>query len=1114
MPYTDMGEGGNEPTPIANPVPGGKTEVIPTPGIIQNTQGIVIGTPAGGITGVPKGAEITEKDAQGIPTVYTAKNNNGQPERYYTPASTMYKLGFRNESEYTGIANRTGLGLHEGAYIPNDTTFITNKEGIKLARYRTGDLEAAARDNPNNIYNQAMNQGNSIREIKVQGTQTTGTRGGFTGIVLNNGERVDAAQVKGMDTEQVKYLKDNGVAAFNQRESAKAVKFAKENVQLKSGDFVSKADLAKLDSSQAQFLITNGVDAFSAKYSGKATDVAIAGAVREIDTILRGKTASQGNIDAITAALVSTKNYKGGLSGDKVVSAKEGNRLIWDSLTNDEKKTVANYYAGDLYKTSSFGEYIQLMKGAGQSGGVVTDIALSPITQGILSPAAKASSGQPVTTMEWGSGAAKTVLDVLAVGGAGALGKLGMAGRLTESAIQAGSLGVLTAASWDKMTPSERALAIGLNAAFTVLPYTGDILKAANVHVPDMNPVGKASVELSDGSKVTVWKGVKLGNQPLIGKSDGKLVFGAGKIKVPDISTLKLPGAEGAPFEPRTGLETNILTNKTVLARAGMPGEMIKRIETTLPEVRKFYGKASPYMVPDNFNKSIVSLDDNGVEAVLKTASDNNKIVDRVFGSTTMRPQIDPKDVDSWVALRGKLPADIDMQLKNVDADGAKDFTQKLVDKINAASEHKVWVSPNKPTLVMSTAPDGSYMHAVDIHYQGEPIVDGVVSPSEFQDMVYGMGKAQPTVKVNVPGVGNINISRLSETGVGKTEQVLGWRIDPATNRVVITTEAHRLKDYADLYEIIKTYSGARKADDWAGVMGLDIPSLQKLAEAAPADYAWTYTPSTVVGSAGIPSIAIVSPALLSAATSLPVAATPSGQIVSIPLVSKPIRVITSNAPTTSAVSTPSRSTPATSPSVLATRLVVSPGTASPNVKSKESPSAISPSSSTPSMVSSSVESPSVKSPSPPSPISPSVPPSSITIVPVIPPPSLDKHRPGEDKKLDDKTRKYLLSPSGKISWKQGFGWWVIKYPYASRKDASFTTRRPVDAYISSGPGSAFRTLRIIGLSPGNFILKLGVVTANISGDNITFRHNTNVKKTRRPTKKKRSTSAGISNLI
>jgi hypothetical protein len=127
-------------------------------------------------------------------------------------------------------------------------------------------------------------------------------------------------------------------------------------------------------------------------------------------------------------------------------------------------------------------------------------------------------------------------------------------------------------------------------------------------------------------------------------------------------------------------------------------------------------------------------------------------------------------------------------------------------------------------------------------------------------------------------------------------------------------------------------------------------------------------------------------------------------------------------------------------------------------------------------------------------------------IKPIDAPIVKNKKKPDE---VPIQVRKKLLSSSGKISWKQGFGWWVVKYPYKSRKDASFTRRRPVDAYMATGAGSAFRTLRIIGLSPGNFILNLGIVTANISGDNLSFKRSVNVKN-----HKKRKTTAGITNLL
>jgi len=330
----------------------------------------------------------------------------------------------------------------------------------------------------------------------------------------------------------------------------------------------------------------------------------------------------------------------------------------------------------------------------------------------------------------------------------------------------------------------------------------------------------------------TVWKGLKLGTHPLVGVSGGKLVAGVKGIELPPLSDWNIPTLNqkgNVTFEPRTGLETQVLVNQTALEKAGMTGpeatKLVSDVEKTLSEVKSFYGKKSPHMAPELLTESIDTFSSEGVRAIMKWAVENKDVVEyeRFFGSFAARPQLSPEAYAEWVEVFGRAPGDIDIVFKEgITTEQAKEAVKDLVKYIGENSGDKPWVNPDKPHLVMNySRSTGAKRHAIDIHFPGELSTEAVVSPPRFAEMVYGLKKTAPVVKVDIEGIGKIDIARLSEFGVGKTEQVLGWRVDPETGSIVLRPAAHRAKDYPDLYETIKTYAGAEAADRWATELGI-----------------------------------------------------------------------------------------------------------------------------------------------------------------------------------------------------------------------------------------------------------------------------------------------------
>ena len=74
-------------------------------------------------------------------------------------------------------------------------------------------------------------------------------------------------------------------------------------------------------------------------------------------------------------------------------------KIQWNNLTDTQKQTVAGLYSQDLYRTNPFAETTKQIAVAGQKGGIIGELATSPLT-GITIPIAKAVSGQHVTAQD------------------------------------------------------------------------------------------------------------------------------------------------------------------------------------------------------------------------------------------------------------------------------------------------------------------------------------------------------------------------------------------------------------------------------------------------------------------------------------------------------------------------------------------------------------------------------------------------------------------------------------------------------------------------------------------------------------------------------------------
>jgi hypothetical protein len=107
-------------------------------------------------------------------------------------------------------------------------------------------------------------------------------------------------------------------------------------------------------------------------------------------------------------------------------------------------------------------------------------------------------------------------------------------------------------------------------------------------------------------------------------------------------------------------------------------------------------------------------------------------------------------------------------------------------------------------------------------------------------------------------------------------------------------------------------------------------------------------------------------------------------------------------------------------------------------------------------------------------------------------PPFTSPPPPIQEKSTPPVLVKTSLSPSpeekrrdafaGATAWKQGFGYWAIKYPYTRKSDIAFFRKPPEGAEIVSGAGAAYRSIKLMTgkAPPKDLLIPLGIMTIRI----------------------------------
>jgi len=706
-----------------------------------------------------------------------------------------------------------------------------------------------------------------------------------------------------------------------------------------------------------------------------------------------------------------------------------------------------------------------------------------------------------VTAVDWAICGANAALIVVGFApGALASSVAGKAIVIGASSTLSGVIGYETAKNWGGLTPVQRGLGIGV-ATLCAVPMLTTVARNVKIAASPAIPTAKGNV--------VAWKGLSVAGHPIIGRSGGKWVLGTRNLTLPE-ARLILNG-----YKPEMMLETKVFVNRTALTKAGFSKTQLDYLTKTLKNRNLFAGKMSPWLDKNVLIEPTQRLNAREIDIMMRhlaNKADDVKDASLFYGSPTIKSQLAP-ELRGWRALH-----DWDIRL-NLNQAKTEAFTRALIKELKARGGGTYRISPKSPTLIEKQI-KGQWTHIADIHSQ-EMVSPGSVAdiPTSKLDVTgqysYGKMVSEPAITIKYPGVGELKIMRLSESGVRKADTILRVRQTPKGTAFMPPERGIAQpgvpKDAADFYVIVRNFLGKDIAEDWlkswAKAMGYTktqlanvLPKLRKamleVASQTPSDivgYKFTPATSPKVSTGASPAVIVHIPNSLGASVSpslesrisKPIypykkAQSPSVQSLASSGLSSVVSNVASKMP--SVASSASKVLAKYSP---APRVVPSPSPKpSPSPSLLPSPSlAVSPSP---------VPSPSaVPSPGPspgPSPVpSPYLGPSPAPTPTLKPSP-----RPRVEIGPSKLGRERVPKPGESlVSWRQGCYFVTLVPPYrttGAKPDVIYSRHRPPWAKIVKGKHSPQRSLKAIGRVPGMIKVPMGVVTARVkNGRRISF---------------------------
>ena len=726
--------------------------------------------------------------------------------------------------------------------------------------------------------------------------------------------------------------------------------------------------------------------------------------------------------------------------------AAPGEERTWYHWPTGQTVSDSEYRRATNDGNSIKAEEYSLSVRSARRGAIEVVSTLFPITRSALPEVGR----KDTTTADWLITAANvaTFAAPFVPKGAGSMLQVG------AGAVFAGN----TAQEWGSMSPAGRTLS---TAAAAVLLTSG----LHGLVQPSFKPI---KVPLKDGSEAIVWSGLSVRGKPIVGVT--KLP--------PNIQNV----AEG--WRPITKAETSILGTREMLTQMGVSEAEINKILTTVKETKAFQPLRSPFE-PKSVRVQDVApraLTPDELGMVLREAQKNAKNVEMVYGSTTIKPQLAP-ELRNWRQL-----GDIEIQLKpGVTEQQGAQLASDMVKALNQKHPGKFSIDPGDAKRILV---DGHHAVELKLAEVSKLGVESQYSLTRTGEMSWGMKVAQKPITVNYPGVGKLDIMRLSESGVRKADS-----ITRAASGGTFAPAAHRTKDIADYYVILRTFKGAEVADEWARLYGFDSAALLKQAAKDPLQLeAWSFSPGGV-GKGGSPTVSIALPPDMAAKVK---ASSPAlYKSISSPITTSPAASLTATleSPSSASVSqsaSPSASTALASESESPStgEESPSPGTASPDEESP-SPGAVSPSpdspSPSPSPSSTDTSSPSAP-PDAPSPTAPASGGAGGGGSPPYPVGGSTPWKPGGSEPVTRRKRAADLDSekdkdddTGRVQWRQGAYWIMVEPPpkEGERQRNVQYSRRPFWG-VRKVKGSPEETFAKQGKPPRQFLYEMGIAHASI----------------------------------
>jgi len=770
-----------------------------------------------------------------------------------------------------------------------------------------------------------------------------------------------------------------------------------------------------------------------------------------------------------------------------------------------------------------------------------------------LIPPAKAAlpeyTTRDISAMDWGIAAAQAPLIVLGFAPAAISGSVvGRVAMVTGSTALSGMIGYGTVKNWSALTLGQKAMGVGM-AALCAVPFITTV--ARNVKISG------TPIPTTKGNAV-VWKGLSVAGHPLIGRSGGKWVLGTRSITLPE-ARLILNG-----YKPEMMLETKVFVNRSALSKAGFSKTQIDYLATTLKNRNLFAGKTSPWLDKNVLIEPTARLNANEIGIVMKRLIKleqgfikAKKIKDAflLYGSPTIKSQLAP-NLRNWRSVH-----DWDISL-NMNQAQTEAFTKALLRDFKAKGGGTYRISPQSTTLIEKKI-GNTWTHIADIHSQQAAITSTMDLPASKLDATgtysYGRMVSEPAITVKYPGVGELRIMKLSESGVRKADTILrvrqtgqGTAFRPPERGIA---QPGVPKDAADFYVTLRTFKGATVAEDWlkswAKSMGYTDDWLKAaMLKARPGTYPpklnwndWvnttlsneminvsSQTPSSIIGyefkpsgtaqvSPGAsPSIIVHMPSSLGASVSGKLESQISQPIYPYKLSKSPEMQATISAGLSAMLSkAPSKAiaSPKILPSV-AWSLAVSKASPkpspSPTISKVPSPSTKPSPSTVPSVYPSGKPSPSTKpskapsgilSPKPSPVPSPSPKPSPFPYPSPKPEPKpRPKPKPLPIMSMPESKKQRIRQGPALAVWRQGAYWVSVFPPFRTtglKEDVVYSRKKPPwGSVIARGRHSPRVTLRSIGKVPELIEVPMGVVTARIrNGRKLTFSHSNHRKRGR-----------------